>query len=216
MKTDNIENVVNDVIDNVEKVVEEKTSVTPPVEEKQEEKQEDTPVENEMSEKEYLEKTKLNHKDILKLFYFIYAFTFCLLISKFVSFVFFGTYIDIDMSRLANTLNASIIFIGSAEGIRSMMYSAREEVGKSVSVPAYKLKFLFGYLISFALITIAAVIFEFYVKYKFKTNDIIPDFNANDFISGLLSNTLSYLIARYGDKVAINIDLSNLTFFRRK
>ena len=35
MKTDNIENVVNDVIDNVEKVVEEKTSVTPPVEEKQ-------------------------------------------------------------------------------------------------------------------------------------------------------------------------------------
>ena len=48
-----------------------------------------------------------------------------------------------------------------------------------------------------------AVTFEFYVKYRFKTSAIIPDFNANDFISGLLSNTLSYLIARYGDKVAV-------------
>ena len=32
MKTDNIENTINGVIDNVEKVVEEKTSITPPVE----------------------------------------------------------------------------------------------------------------------------------------------------------------------------------------
>ena len=47
-------------------------------------------------------------------------------------------------------------------------------------------------------------------------NTEIPDFNANSFVNGLLSNTLSYLIARYGDKVAENIDLSSLSFFKKK
>lgn len=195
-----IEDTLNTVIEKINEIVEDKIDNA-----------------EELSEKEYLKKSKLNHKDILKLFYFVYIFTFVLLISKFISFVFFKINIDIDMSKLANTLNASIIFIGSAEGVRSIMYSAREEVGKSVSVPAYKLKFLFGYLISFALITVAAVGFEFFVKYKFHDTSIeIPNFNANNFIDGLLSNTLSYLVARYGDKVASNIDLSNLTFFKRK
>lgn len=172
----------------------------------------------ELSEQEYLKTSKLNHKDILKLFYFVYIFTFLLLIAKFVSFIFFNVYIDIDMSKLANTLNAFIIFVGSAEGIRSIMSTAREKVGVSVSVPAYKLKFLFGYLISFAIITIVAVIFEFFIKYKFNSLEFnkIPNFNANDFINGLLSNTLSYLVARYGNKITSNIDLSNLSFFKHK
>jgi hypothetical protein len=198
-----VEEATNKVVDKIEETVENKINET---------------CSEELSEQEYLKKSKLNHKDILKLFYFVYIFTFLLLVAKFVSFVFFKIYIDIDMSKLANTLNASIIFIGSAEGIRSIMYTAREEVGKSVSVPAYKLKFLFGYLISFAIITIAAVVFEFFVKYKFNSLEIdkIPNFNANDFINGLLSNTLSYLVARYGDKVTSNIDLSNLPFFKRK
>ena len=47
-------------------------------------------------------------------------------------------------------------------------------------------------------------------------NTEIPDFNANSFVNGLLSNTISYLIARYGDKVAENIDLSSLPFFKKK
>lgn len=198
-----VEEVTNAAVDKIEETVETKINES---------------CSEELSEQEYLKKSKLNHKDILKLFYFVYIFAFLLLVAKFVSFVFFNIYIDIDMSKLANTLNASIIFIGSAEGIRSIMYTAREEVGKSVSVPAYKLKFLFGYLISFAIITISAVVFEFIVKYKFNSLefDKIPNFNANDFINGLLSNTLSYLIARYGDKITSNIDLSNLPFFKRK
>ena len=198
-----VEEATNAAIDKIETTVENKINES---------------CSEELSEQEYLKTSKLNHKDILKLFYFVYIFTFLLLIAKFVSFIFFNVYIDIDMSKLANTLNAFIIFVGSAEGIRSIMSTAREKVGVSVSVPAYKLKFLFGYLISFAIITIASVIFEFFIKYKFNNLEFnkIPNFNANDFINGLLSNTLSYLVARYGNKVTSNIDLSNLSFFKRK
>ena len=173
---------------------------------------------NELDIKEYQKITNKKHKDIFKLFYFIYGFTFVCLVFKFISFFFFKITVNIELKKLADTLNAAIVFIGSAEGIKAFTLSIGEGIGKSTAVPAYKLKYLFGYLISFSIITIVSVACEFVLKYATDSEIIneIPDLNANDFLNGLLSNTIAYLIARYGNKVAEDIDLSNLPFFKKK
>ena len=168
-------------------------------------------------EKIYIKNTKLCQRDILKLFYFVYIFTFICLIVKFTAFFLFDIVIDLELTKLANTLNAAIVFIGSAEGIKSFTISAGEKIGESTGVPAYKLKYLFGYLIAFAIITITAMFSEILVKLVVEDpNTTIPDFDSNSFVNGLLSNTISYLVARYGNKVAEGIDLSNLSFFKKK
>ena len=168
-------------------------------------------------EKIYQKNKKLNHKDILKLFYFVYIFAFICLLVKFIAFFLFDIVIDLDLSKLANTLNVAIVFIGSAEGIKAFTTSLSEQLGESTGVPAYKLKYLFGYLVSFAIITITAVFSEILVKLVIEDPTTeIPDFNANSFVNGLLSNTIAYLMARYGNKVAEGIDLSSLPFFKRK
>ena len=168
-------------------------------------------------EKYYQKTRKLHQKDILKLFYFVYIFTFLTLITKFVAFFLFDIVIDLDLTKLANTLNVAIVFIGSAEGIKSFTMSLGKQLGESTGVPAYKLKYLFGYLISFAIITITAVFSEILVKLVIEDPGVeIPEFNANSFVNGMLSNTIAYLIARYGNKVAEGIDLSSLPFFKKK
>ena len=168
-------------------------------------------------EKYYQKTRRLHQKDILKLFYFVYAFTFICLLVKFTAFFMFDIVIDLDLTKLANTLNVAIVFIGSAEGLKALTTSLGKQIGESTRVPAYKLKYLFGYLVAFAIITITAVFSEILVKLVIENpNTEIPDFNANSFVNGLLSNTMSYLIARYGDKVAENIDLSSLPFFKKK
>ena len=110
----------------------------------------------------------------------------------------------------------AIVFIGSAEGIRSFTMSLGEKVDESAPIPAYKLKHLFGYLVSFAIITIVALLFEFLVKATVENGVEIPSFSVNDFTSGVLSNTIAYLIARFGNKVAEGIDLSDFKFFKKK
>lgn len=167
---------------------------------------------------EYQKINHKNHKDIFKLFYFIYGFTFICLIFKFVSFFFFKITVNIELKKLADTLNAAIVFIGSAEGIKSFTLSVGKEIGESAAVPAYKLKYLFSYLTAFTVITIFAVVGEFILKYTTDQAllESIPDLNANDFLNGLLSNTIAYLIARYGNKIAEDIDLSSLSFFKKK
>ncbi len=169
-------------------------------------------------EKEYYKLKKLKHKDIFKLFYFVYAFTFICLAFKFVSFFCFNISINIELKKLADTLNAAIVFIGSAEGIKSFTLSLGKEIGESASVPAYKLKYLFDYLTAFTVITIFAVAGEFILKYTTDQAllENITDSNDNDFLNGLLSNTIAYLIARYGNKIAEDIDLSSLSFFKKK
>lgn len=168
-------------------------------------------------EKYYQKTRRLHQRDILKLFYFVYAFTFMCLLVKFTAFFMFDIVIDLDLTKLANTLNIAIVFIGSAEGIKAFATTLGKQIGESAGVPAYKLKYLFGYLVAFAIITATAVFSEILVKLVIEDpNTEIPDFNANSFVNGLLSNTISYLIARYGDKVAENIDLSSLPFFKKK
>ena len=45
---------------------------------------------------------------------------------------------------------------------------------------------------------------------------ILPEYGTNDFIDGLTSNVIAYLIARYGNKLAENIDLSSFKYFKAK
>lgn len=168
-------------------------------------------------EKFYQKTKKYHQKDILKLFYFVYIFAFLCLLTKFVAFFLFDIILDLDLSKLANTLNIAIVFIGTAEGFRSFTTSLRQSTGESTGVPAYKLKYLFGYLIAFAIITAVAVFSEILAKLVIEDpTTVIPDFNANTFVNGLIGNTIAYLIARYGDKVADGIDLSSIPFFKRK
>ena len=158
--------------------------------------------------------TKMNQHDIFKLFFFVYIFALVIMVGEFVTYLISGKILDIDLSKFAITLNVAIVFIGSAEGIRSFAKTATSD--DSQPVPAYKLKYLFTYLISFAVITIIALGFECVIKVKFKDAVSIPNFCSNQFVDGLLSNTIAYLIARYGNKVAENIDLTNLPFFKKK
>lgn len=163
-----------------------------------------------------MKKNKLGQKDLLKVFYSVYTFTFVFLLVKFSAFFLFDVIIDIDLSKLAVALNLFIVFIGLAEGIRSFTTTATATENERVPVPAYKLRILFGYLISFAVLTLTAVLLETVTKLVIEDpTTTIPNFNPNDFLDGLVSNTAAYLVARFGDKVAEHIDLSSFKLFKK-
>ena len=158
-------------------------------------------------------KTKCGQKDLLKVFYSIYGFTFLFLIVKFVSFFFFDIDINLDISKLALALNLFITFVGIAEGIRSFGKTATND--ERSPVPAFKLKLLFGYLISFGILTLAAAMLEIGATLLTEEEKNVPEFYANDFMDGLVSNVAAYLIARFGDKIAEHIDLSSFKLFKK-
>lgn len=161
----------------------------------------------------------LKQKDIFKLFYIVFGFSVVMVTAKFLSFFMFEVSISFNIEFLAKALNVCIVIIGLAEGMRSIGSTITSPVGENVGVPAYKLKYLFGYLISFIIITILATFFEFICKFSIQEEIIIsqeiPDFAANTFLSALASNAVSYLIARFGSKVTESIDLSGLPIFKK-
>lgn len=164
-------------------------------------------------------KYKLKQIDVLRVYYFMYVFTCCALIAKFWTFMFTSDHVQLclDTSKLAITLNVFIIFVGTAEGIRSISATVNYSVGESCPVPKYKLDYLFGYLISFSILTVISVTFDYIVKGAYGNSGLeLPDFNADNFLDGLVSNTVSYLISRFGNKIAENIDLSNFKLFMKK
>ena len=116
-------------------------------------------------------------------------------------------------------MNVCIVIIGLSEGIRSIGSTITSPSGENVGVPAYKLKYLFGYLISFIIITILSTSFEFVCKFSIQKEIIISkeiaDFAANTLLSALASNAVSYLIARFGSKVTESVDLSSLPIFKK-
>ena len=59
------------------------------------------------------ERSKLNLKDINKLFIFIYIFTLVFLVIKFCSWFFFKISINISADKLANCLNLFIVIVGT-------------------------------------------------------------------------------------------------------
>ena len=158
-------------------------------------------------------------KDIFKLFYIVFGFSIVMVTAKFVSFFLFDVSISFNIEFLAKALNVCIVIIGLAEGMRSIGSTITSPAGENVGVPAYKLKYLFGYLISFIIITILATFFEFICKFGIQEKIIesreVPDFAANTFLSALASNAVSYLIARFGSKVTESIDLSSLPIFKK-
>lgn len=164
---------------------------------------------------ELKKKSKMGQKDLLKVFYFIYAFTVLFLVIKFAAFFLFDVSIQLDTTKLATALNVFIVIVGFAEGIRSIGLSATTKAGDKVPVPAYKLKILFGYLVSFGFLTLTAVVFETVCKLCVEDLSTIPDFSANAFLDGLVSNTVAYLVARFGDKVVENLDLSSFKLFKK-
>jgi hypothetical protein len=168
-------------------------------------------------QKEIKKKHKCGQKDLLLTFYFVYGFTVLFLFIKFGAFFLFNISINLDMSKLALALNVFIVIVGIAEGIRSISSTITSDAGTRVPVPMYKLKILFGYLVSFGILTLTAVMFEIIIKiYCGKNADItLPDFNANEFLDGLVSNTVAYLIARFGDKITKNVDLSSFKLFKK-
>ena len=164
---------------------------------------------------------KLNQRDLKFVFYTIYAFTLAALSYMFISFNKYQILLSIDISKLANTLNVFIVIIGLAEGLRSL---TKTGVDTLTPVPAYKLRILFWYLLSFCMLTLVAIVFEFITKSRFtnvpKENVeqmlVLPEYGTNEFIDGLTSNVIAYLFARYGNKLAENIDLSSFKFFKNK
>ena len=164
-------------------------------------------------------KYKLKQIDVLRVYYFMYVFTCCALIAKFWTFMFTQDHVQLclDTSKLAITLNVFIIFVGTAEGLRSISATVNYGVGESCPVPKYKLDYLFGYLISFSILTVMSVTFDYIVKGAYSNSGLeLPDFNADNFLDGLVSNTVSYLISRFGNKIAENIDLSSFKMFTKK
>lgn len=161
----------------------------------------------------------LKQKDIFKLFYIVFGFSIVMITAKFLSFFIFDVSISFNIEFLAKALNVCIVIIGLAEGMRSIGSTITSPAGENVGVPAYKLKYLFGYLISFIIITILATFFEFICKFGIQEEIIdskeIPDFAANTFLSALASNAVSYLVARFGSKVTESIDLSSLPIFKK-
>jgi len=161
----------------------------------------------------------LKQKDIFKLFYIVFGFSIVMITAKFLSFFIFDVSISFNIEFLAKALNVCIVIIGLAEGMRSIGSTITSPAGENVGVPAYKLKYLFGYLISFIIITILATFFEFVCKFSIQEEIIdskeIPDFAANTFLSALASNAVSYLVARFGSKVTESIDLSSLPIFKK-
>ena len=106
-----------------------------------------------------------------------------------------------------------IVFVGLAEGIRSFGKTATSN--ERIPVPAFKLKILFGYLIAFGILTLSAVLLETAATIFTEEGKVVPEFNANDFVDGLVSNVVAYLVARFGDKVAEHIDLSSFKLFKK-
>lgn len=161
----------------------------------------------------------LKQKDIFKLFYIVFGFSIVMVTAKFLSFFMFEVSISFNIEFLAKALNICIVIIGLAEGMWSIGSTITSPAGENVGVPAYKLKYLFGYLISFIIITILATFFEFVCKFSIQEEIIvsqdIPDFAANTFLSALASNAVSYLVARFGSKVTESIDLSSLPIFKK-
>ena len=172
-----------------------------------------------LSAKSESKRYKLKQIDVLRVYYFMYVFTCCALLAKFWTFMFTPEHIQIclDTSKLAITLNVFIIFVGTAEGLRSISATVNYKVGESCPVPKYKLDYLFGYLISFSILTVMSVTFDYIVKGAYSNSGLeLPDFNADNFLDGLVSNTVSYLISRFGNKIAENIDLSSFKMFTKK
>lgn len=161
----------------------------------------------------------IKQKDIFKLFYIVFGFSIVMITAKFLSFFIFDVSISFNIEFLAKSLNICIVIIGLSEGIRSIGSTITSPAGENIGVPAYKLKYLFGYLISFIIITILSTSFEFACKFSIQKEIIIskeiPDFAANTFLSALVSNAVSYLVARFGSKVTESVDLSSLPIFKK-
>jgi hypothetical protein len=161
------------------------------------------------------------NKDIFFLFYFIVFVTFIIMVVQYNAY-FHGITIQFNLDNFAKTLNVGITLIGTAEGVRSFTKSSTQKVGESSPVPAYKLRYLLSYILSFIILTTMAIIFHIRVNnvdiFDKNTNVLLPkpNFFYDQMTYGLLSNFVCYLIARYGDKLGENIDFSELTFFKRK
>jgi hypothetical protein len=130
--------------------------------------------------------------------------------------------IQFTLDNFAKTLNTGITIIGTAEGLRSFTKSSTQAIGESTPVPAYKLQYLLSYILSFIVLTAVAIVLHTKVSHleivDANTQEILkrPDFAYDSMTNGLLSNFICYLIARYGNKISENIDLSDLKFFRKK
>jgi hypothetical protein len=160
------------------------------------------------------------NKDIFIVYYFITFVTLTLMVVEYIAYL-HGIYIQFSLEIFAKTLNVGITIIGSSEGIRSFTKSAGEKVGTCAPVPAYKLRYLLSYMVSFIFLTGLAVFFHLSITQMDITSingDTVfkPEFAHDTMSHGLLSNFLCYLIARYGGKLAENIDLSELVFFKKK
>jgi hypothetical protein len=167
------------------------------------------------------EQVSWKNKDIFFLFYLIVLITSIIMAIQYYAYL-HGIYIQFTLENFARTLNIGITMIGTAEGLRSFTKSSTQKVGESSPVPAYKLRYLLSYIISFIILTTMAIIFHIQVSNTEIVNKITqevmprPNFAYDQMTYGLLSNFVCYLIARYGDKLSENIDLSDLKFFKKK
>jgi hypothetical protein len=166
-------------------------------------------------------KVSWQNKDIFGLFYFITCIALILMTVQYVAY-FKGIEIQFTLENFAKTLNVAITIIGMSEGIRSFTKTSTQCVGESTPVPAYKLRYLLSYILSFVILTLLSIVFHIHVNqvdiYNRHTQELLvkPNFAYDQMTLGLLSNFVCYLIARYGDKVSENIDLSSLSFFKKK
>jgi hypothetical protein len=168
-----------------------------------------------------LENVTWKYKDIFFIYYLIVFVSLSIMVIQYIAY-FKGIYIQFTLENFAKTLNAAITIIATSEGLRSFTRSINEPVGECSPVPAYKLRYLLSYLLSFIVLTAVSTVFTINVEKADIVNKttgellIKPEFAHDEMTTGLLSNFICYLIARYGDKISENIDLSNLSFFKKK
>ena len=155
----------------------------------------------------------ISMRDINSIFLLTYLFTIVLLAAKFAFWYFFRILVEVNVEALAICLNLFIVLVSTAEGIRSIVKTGTGEI--SSPVPAYKLRYLFGFLIAFVCVTIFAIGLEFLTKFCAKSGEIIPEYSMNSFLDGVVANVISYLVARYGNKLFENVDLTCIKLFKK-
>lgn len=164
------------------------------------------------------EKKSWKNFDVFLMFYGIVFVTMVIMTATIISFAMFGFDIGINLEKFASALNIAIIFISGAEGFRGFASSASQPIGECTPVPAYKLKYLMSYEFAFLFLAAASYASQMYCYKLAQTmpNVTIPKFATDKFFDGLLSNFIGYLVARFGSKVATDVDLSSIPFFKRK
>lgn len=143
-------------------------------------------------------------KDLIFLFYSNVLITLGLMICQFIINK-YDTYsnFNLPIDIFVNGLMYFVLIFGGFEGTVSFLKSASLPIGKSVKLPEWKIKQLFGYIITFMILTIISIVLQTISK---KTN---PSYFVESFAQATSASIVIYVAARTGSKIGENIILNS-------